>query len=212
MASQFHVRTAETIYAKKRLWVEGFLWMPMITGRVRASGQSDRSFLRNQQHSNDFQKYYEPMYVFERLEALNRDPSDFRYNSGGSWNGMAHNAGLPTDADLVLHMILRFWSMVVKMMDVPEYMEKHHYRFRTDSQQSSELFYFHKRTLNPPHFNFVVLTGGTREIACEPGDNNVFQVFAIFLHYIVHRNLDETLFRKFFDDNFPALADIVRYL
>ncbi|KAI9090851.1 cytochrome B561, N terminal-domain-containing protein [Phlyctochytrium arcticum] len=112
--------------------------------------------------------------------------ASYQWNSGSSWQGKPwSNEWYPTDAQLVMHMFCRFLD---EMMPGENFATYGNLPFspkyfvplgvKPGPSQSIQIRHY---TRWPPHYNLVV-EGTVYDVY--PGRNNVFQVIALFTHYI----------------------------
>ncbi|XP_022195986.2 transmembrane protein 209 [Nilaparvata lugens] len=125
-------------------------------------------------------------YVVARIQELAKggSMSDFKWNSGGSFDGKEWSEQLPTDAALVLHL----WATYLDSQLPP-------LPFTPDERPFSSLYLLKapnscpskvpiaisQVTKQPPHYQLVV---GKDTLNIPKGRNNLFYTILLFLHHV----------------------------
>uniref|UniRef100_A0A1B6DCW7 Transmembrane protein 209 n=1 Tax=Clastoptera arizonana TaxID=38151 RepID=A0A1B6DCW7_9HEMI len=131
----------------------------------------------------DFTPYQE--YIVSRIKDLARGGcmSEYKWNTGGHWNGKDWTDHLPTDAELVLHLLATYLDLqlpsAVSLSDGRPFSSV--YLFKYPNKPIRGKLAIIQETVQPPHYKFQ-----TKEDMFDvpKGRNNLFYTVLLFLHAI----------------------------
>lgn len=125
-------------------------------------------------------------YVVARIQELAKggSMSDFKWNSGGTFDGKEWSDQLPTDAALVLHLWATYLdSQLPPLPFTPDERPfSSLYLVKSPNSCSSKVpIAISEVTKHPPHYQ---LTVGKDPLNIPKGRNNLFYTILLFLHYV----------------------------
>ncbi|KAK3909516.1 Transmembrane protein 209 [Frankliniella fusca] len=126
-------------------------------------------------------------YVVSRIRELAKGGcmSEFRWNSGGSFNGKPWDENLPTDATLVMHLLATYLdSQLLPLPQNPDgrpFSTQHLFKSPDKPPKAKNTFAIHQTSLHPPHY---VLVLGEETLDVTKGRNNLFHTVLLFLYIV----------------------------
>lgn len=132
-------------------------------------------------------------YIVQRIKELAKGSciSAYRWNSGGTWKGRDWDQDLPSDAQMVMHVLCTYLDSHMPNPRFPDgrtfslqYFIKH--PDKPDLKKTDVHMCIYQASIDPPHFK-ILTKEGTIEVP--KGRNNLFHAIVVFLHYIkTHEN------------------------
>ncbi|XP_012272889.1 transmembrane protein 209 isoform X2 [Orussus abietinus] len=134
-------------------------------------------------------------YLVKRIKILAKggSMSEFKWNSGGSYNGKEWDSSLPTDTAIIMHLVSSYMDTQLEApLDQPD---ARPFSSRYMARANSELPrnkgpIIVCQTVNPPHYN-LALSGDSLPTDFEEiprGRNNMFHTLLLFLYIIKTRD------------------------
>uniref|UniRef100_T1HCM5 Uncharacterized protein n=2 Tax=Rhodnius prolixus TaxID=13249 RepID=T1HCM5_RHOPR len=124
-------------------------------------------------------------YVVQRIRelAVGNTMSEFKWKSGGKHNDKPWEQNLPTDADLVMHLICTYLDSQLPMLSCQPESRPFTSRYfsKAPDLPLQENIGIYEESLYPPHYQ-IVINGELQDIPS--GHNNLFYALLLFLHYI----------------------------
>ncbi|CAI8015266.1 Transmembrane protein 209 [Geodia barretti] len=126
-------------------------------------------------------------YLVQRIRELSSGGclSVYRWNGGGAWNGRPWTQELPTDPQIVLHLLCVYLDSHLPLS--PLFTNGRpftsHYLIKSPDKPvaRSPGVAVYQSTLLPPHYNIVV---GDKLVDIPKGRNNLFQAIVALLHLL----------------------------
>ncbi|KAL0278164.1 UNVERIFIED_CONTAM: hypothetical protein PYX00_000065 [Menopon gallinae] len=125
-------------------------------------------------------------YLITRIKELAKggSMSEYRWDSGGSFNGKNWEEHLPTDAAVVMHLIATYLDS--QLLFFPQYPEgrpftAHHFLRSPEKPKVTNVLTIYQSQLNPPHF---ILLDNNDRLEMSKGRNNLFHTILLFLHIL----------------------------
>ncbi|CAG0888197.1 unnamed protein product, partial [Darwinula stevensoni] len=128
-------------------------------------------------------------YVVMRIRELGRGGclSEYRWDSGGSYDGKPWADHLPTDTALVMHAFATYFDC--HLPPFPIFADgkvfSNQYFVKSPSKPiSKDMPIIYQTQVNPPHFKFLY---GNDTFEPAKGRNNLFYVLLLFLYHVKHK-------------------------
>lgn len=124
-------------------------------------------------------------YVVQRIRELAKggSMSEYKWNSGGTWNGKEWGDHLPTDAALVMHLVATYLdSQLPPLPSLPDgrpFSSQHFVKL--PNEPTKNVLTIVQVSANPPHYQ---LQTKEETFNIPKGRNNLFCTILLFLHII----------------------------
>ncbi|KAF5270860.1 hypothetical protein FQA39_LY08305 [Lamprigera yunnana] len=128
-------------------------------------------------------------YLVKRIKELSRGGcmSDFKWNSGSTFNGKEWNDSLPTDSEIIIHLFATYMdTQLLPLPNCPDtkpFTGTYYIKLSEEIPQSTTICiqYFSQK---PPHFRILI---GNEVYPMVQGYNNLFNTILFFLYQVNER-------------------------